>query len=133
MQNPAQKIESFVTLLFKVQGGYYLLTGFWPIIHIDSFIWVTGPLEDIWLVKSFGLMIAIVGLTFIIGARSKQFNWPLISLAILSAMGFIAIDTYFVITNTIPPIYLGDAVAQFVLLILWAAVLTSINKTYGDH
>jgi hypothetical protein len=130
MENPATKIKNYVILLLKVQGGYYFLTGVWPIIHIDSFIWVTGPKDDIWLVKSFGLIIAIVGLTFIIGSRSNQFNWPVISLAMLSAVGFIAIDTYYVFTDIIPIIYLGDAVAQFILLILWGAIMILINKNY---
>lgn len=44
------------------QALLYLATGLWPVIHLRSFLSVTGPKTDLWLVESFGLLIAAFGL-----------------------------------------------------------------------
>jgi hypothetical protein len=31
------------------QGTYFLLTGVWPLLHMRSFLTVTGPKTDLWL------------------------------------------------------------------------------------
>jgi hypothetical protein len=126
--NSDRKIENSILILLVIQGLYYFLTGLWPIVHIESFIWVTGPKEDIWLVKSFGLLISIIGVVFLVSSRSIRINRPVVTLAILSALGFIAIDTYYVFTNTISPVYLADAAAQFILLLFWTIFLISLQK-----
>jgi hypothetical protein len=43
------------------QGAYYLLTGVWPLVSIGSFQRVTGPKTDLWLVKTVGLLISVIG------------------------------------------------------------------------
>lgn len=30
-----------------VQGTFYLATGIWPLVHIESFVAVTGPKTDL--------------------------------------------------------------------------------------
>lgn len=40
-----------------VQGAYYIVTGMWPLLHIDSFQVVTGPKDNLWLVKTVGLFL----------------------------------------------------------------------------
>jgi hypothetical protein len=37
------------------QGSYYLITGLWAILDIKSFMTITGPKCDVWLVKMLGL------------------------------------------------------------------------------
>jgi hypothetical protein len=37
-----------MTLVALVQGVYFLLTGVWPIVHLPSFLAVTGPKTDLW-------------------------------------------------------------------------------------
>ena len=41
---------------------YFMLTGIWPVVHMPSFIAVTGPKTDLWLVRTVGLLIAGIGL-----------------------------------------------------------------------
>ena len=43
-----------------VQGGYFLITGVWPLIAMPSFEAVTGPKTDDWLVKTVGGLIAAI-------------------------------------------------------------------------
>lgn len=40
--------------LARWMGWYYLMTGIWPLLHIRSFVWMTGPKTDRWLVKAVG-------------------------------------------------------------------------------
>lgn len=44
-----------------LQGAYYLVTGAWPLLHMRSFVALTGPKRDLWLVRSTGSMIAALG------------------------------------------------------------------------
>lgn len=46
-----------------VQGIYFLLTGLWPLVSIESFQWVTGPKTDLWLVYCVGCLVAVIGVT----------------------------------------------------------------------
>jgi hypothetical protein len=58
----------FASAILWVQGLYFLITGVWPIVHIDSFLAVTGPktdhlnteLGDHWLVITVGALIAAI-------------------------------------------------------------------------
>lgn len=37
-----------------IHAAYFVLTGLWPILNIRSFLRVTGPKSDLWLVKTWG-------------------------------------------------------------------------------
>ena len=39
---------SYVADILLIQGVYYALTGIWPVVHIGSFMKVTGPKRDLW-------------------------------------------------------------------------------------
>lgn len=41
------------------QGVYYVVSGAWPLVHIDSFQKVTGRNTDLWLVHTVGLLVLI--------------------------------------------------------------------------
>lgn len=117
-----QKIGS-INILLIVQGWYYLLTGIWPLIHIESFMFVTGPKIEVWLVKTLGVLITMVGTGFLIEAFYTEKSKSMVILAILCAIGFILVDTYYVYEDIISPVYLLDAAAQFILLLCWAVIL----------
>lgn len=99
-------------LLF--QGLYYLLTGLWPLLHLRSFLAVTGDKTDLWLVKMVGTLAATIGIYLIYSIRHQ----PARLLAILSAISFASIDIYYVYQNVISPVYLGDAIVEGILIIL---------------
>jgi hypothetical protein len=44
-----------------VQGIYFFLTGVWPLISMRTFLRITGPKTDLWLVKTVGLILAVMG------------------------------------------------------------------------
>ncbi|MFH5804425.1 hypothetical protein ACG2DA_10255, partial [Alienimonas sp. DA493] len=51
------------------QGLYYVATGVWPLVHIRSFEFVTGPKTDDWLVQTVGALVLAIGGTLLYGAR----------------------------------------------------------------
>jgi len=40
---------------------YFLLTGIWPLLSMRTFEAVTGPKVDRWLVKTVGVLVAVIG------------------------------------------------------------------------
>ena len=50
-----------LNLVAKLQGIYWLLTGVWPFLHLPSFLWVTGPKEDLWLLYTVSILITAIG------------------------------------------------------------------------
>jgi hypothetical protein len=103
-----------------VQGLYYLVTGAWPLVHIDSFQAVTGPKADLWLVYTVGALIGVVGLALLNAARAGRVTADIILLAAGAAVALTAIDVIFVARQVIAPIYLADAAAEVVLIAWWA-------------
>ena len=77
------------------QGIYYSVSGAWALVHIESFMRVTGPKHDVWLVKSVGGMLVASGVGLILAA------WK----------------------GVISRIYLADAGVETAFLACWAAGL----------
>jgi hypothetical protein len=102
--------------LFVIQGAYYLVTGIWPLVHLNSFETVTGPKTDDWLVQTVGVLAATMGATLVVGSRRQPPNLETLTLSALSAVGFAAVDVVFVCFGVISRIYLVDAVVQAVVL-----------------
>jgi len=113
-------------VLLKIQAFYYILTGVWPWISMKTFLMVTGPKSDLWLVKVVGILILVCGITLFLASLSKKRNGPIIFLAIGYAVSLAFADILFFLQNIIPAIYLADALLEVILIVLW---ITSIYKT----
>jgi hypothetical protein len=98
-----------------MQGIYYLLTGIWPVIDIASFMLVTGPKTDIWLVKMVGLLTVAIAITLI--TTYKKGGDILRILAVCAACSYLFIDVYYYFNGTISIVYVGDAVAEGLIII----------------
>jgi hypothetical protein len=111
----------FVTLLL-IQGLYYLVTGVWSLVDIDSFQMVTGPKTDLWLVRTVGVLITVIAVVLLFAAWRRQTTVEVALLAVGSALALTAIDVIYVALQVIAPIYLLDAVAELVLVACWAGL-----------
>jgi hypothetical protein len=80
--------------IITVQGLCYLLTGIWPLIHIYSFVWVTGYKTDIWLVKMVALLSCAIGITLLFSGRDQNKSTKV--LGISTAVAFALIDIYYI-------------------------------------
>ena len=100
-------------LVLRIQAVYYLLTGGWPLIDIGSFMQVTGPKTDIWLVKMVGLLSLVIGAALLVpGSRNA------LVLCIGAALAFGGIDVFYSAARVISPVYLVDAAIQLLFILL---------------
>lgn len=103
-----------------VQALYFIVTGIWSLVGIESFQKITGPKVDIWLVKTVGVLVlvigAVVGLAGLRGTREPEI--PM--LAVGSAASLAAIDVVYVAQRRIRPVYLLDAIGELALIGWWA-------------
>ena len=68
-----------------LQGIFYFATGVWPILSIRTFQMVTGPKTDLWLVKTVGVLIAVIGLVLTASGLHDRVTFEIVMLATASA------------------------------------------------
>jgi hypothetical protein len=105
--------------LLLSQGGYFLLTGVWPLFSIESFMAITGPKVEAWLVQVAGVLIAGIGLSLLAASRDRYRRLPTLVLGMASAGGLLGVDVIFYLSGDIGAVYLMDAVVEFVFVALW--------------
>ncbi|HEX6433808.1 MAG TPA: hypothetical protein VFZ87_06185 [Gemmatimonadales bacterium] len=105
--------------LALIQGVFYVLTGVWPLIDIVSFQVVTGPKVDLWLVRTVGVLVTVIGVVLLSASRSRRITREILLLAVGSALGLAAIDLVYALSGRISAIYLADAAAEIALAGLW--------------
>jgi hypothetical protein len=106
------------TILF--QAAYTLITAVWPLIHIKSFMEVTGYKTDIWLVKTVGALLIPVSLCLLLLLFTRTDRRPAFVLGGLTAMAFACIDFYYASTDVISNIYMADGAIQLMLILVWS-------------
>jgi hypothetical protein len=111
--------RSLLPRLALIQGIFYVLTGVWPLIDIVSFQLVTGPKTDLWLVKTVGVLVAVIGAVLLLAWRSRHIILELVLLAVGSALGLASIDLIYALSGRISGIYLADAAAELGLAVAW--------------
>ena len=108
-------------LIAIIQSAYYVLTGVWPLVHMRSFLAVTGPKTDLWLVRTVGLLVLVIGSAIGLAAWRGNVTLEILVLATGCALALTAIDVVYVAKRIISKIYLIDAVAEVILILAWAA------------
>jgi hypothetical protein len=112
-----------MTVVALVQGTYFVFTGIWSLVDIDSFQKVTGPKTDVWLVKTVGVLVIAIGSGLIVAGMQEQVSPEIAVIATASAAGLLGIELVYVFKRVIAPIYAVDAVVEMGLLGWWAARL----------
>ena len=102
--------------LARAQGLYFLATGVWPLVSMRSFEAVTGPKVDRWLVKTVGVLVAVIGASLL---RADGRRPSTTTLAAGSAAGLGAIDVLYAATGRISRVYLLDAILEAGLVAAW--------------
>jgi hypothetical protein len=105
--------------LALAQGAYFLATGIWPLVHMPSFLRITGHKRDLWLVRTVGALIAVTGASILSAAQRDRITGEIEFLAAGSAGALGAVDTIYTSRGRIPPVYLLDAVAEAGIVALW--------------
>jgi hypothetical protein len=120
-----------------LQGLYFALTGLWPLVSIETFQLVTGRKTDHlvtgdetdhWLVKAVGALITANAVVLLVAAWHRRSSIDVAVLGISTAIALLAIDLVYVYRGTISPIYLVDAAAESVIILLWLGALHRYRK-----
>jgi hypothetical protein len=106
-------------LVALIQGIYFLVSGVWPLISMSTFLKVTGPKTDLWLVKTVGLILAVIGTVLIVAQVNGEINTSMVLLAVGSALSLALVEFIYVARRVISPIYLADAFVELILIGWW--------------
>src|SRR4051812_27447408 len=106
--------------LALAQGLFYASTGAWAIVDSRSFQAVTGPKADVWLVKTVGTLVFVIGGVLGRAGWCRRITPEIRLLAVGSALGLAAIDIVYVSKGRISKVYLLDAAAELGFAAAWA-------------
>lgn len=115
------------SLLALGQGTYYLAAGLWPLIHMPSFLRLTGPKRDLWLVHTAGAVVAAGGSALAVAGLRRHATVEVAVLGAGSALALGTADAVYVRRGTIPAVFLLDAAAETLFVLAWA-VLTLLSR-----
>jgi len=118
-----KKKNSFLHYLLLIHGSYYLITAIWPLIDIKSFMLVTGPKTDVWLVKTVGVLIIPIALCLFTCLLFKSSIYQTCVVAITSAVGLAIIDFYYSLIGVISKVYLADGCLEILFALAWLFVI----------
>lgn len=103
-----------------IQGIYFFITLIWPVIHIESFMWVTGWKTDIWLVKTVSaLLLPYTIICFWIAFDRKLISSLTILVMTVTGLGLATVEIYYYLNGTIRWVYLVDALLQLIFIFWW--------------
>lgn len=123
---PAKK-QGFIRTLALVQGIYFFVTGAWALIDIESFMKVTGPKTDVWLVKMVGALTMSISLLLLLIAKKRRVTIESLILILGSCIAYLSIDLYYSLERVISYVYMGDAALQALFIFLWVQWLINIR------
>jgi hypothetical protein len=111
-----------------IQGLFLLIMGIWPLVSMQSFLLVTGPKTDVWLVITVGLLLALIGVVLFSAGMRNKFQYEFALLGLGTVMCLATIDIYFVIKGTISAVYLLDALIEMGFAFLWLSAFFRRNN-----
>jgi small-conductance mechanosensitive channel len=130
MTERSRGLSGFAVALCWAQGLYFLATGVWPLVSVDTFQAVTGQKTDHliadppskvdhWMLYTISVLIIAIAIVLLASAWRRRRSFEVALLGLLSAVGLAIIDVVYVARGTIWPIYLADAAAEVVIIIAW--------------
>jgi hypothetical protein len=104
------------------QSVYTFITAVWPIVHVKSFMDVSGYKTDVWLVKTVGVLLTAISVALLVSIPNKS-NFPIAVLALFTAAGMAYVDFFYALNNTIPNIYMADGAIEILFAFVWLYLL----------
>lgn len=108
--------------LARAHGAFNLAAGLWPLLHYRSFIGVTGPKADKWLVQTVAGLSTAIGYAMVRAGSSAEGKAAARRLGMGSALAFGAVDAVYGSKGRISRIYLVDLAAELAWLAAWVSV-----------
>jgi hypothetical protein len=107
----------------RVQALYFIPFSLWGLLHIRSFMWVTGKKEDVWLVKTVCILLITIGAVLGRAGMKERVTPEIAALGIGSSASLATIDVWYVAKGRIRWVYLLDAAANVGFIVSWAAAI----------
>jgi hypothetical protein len=137
-RSTARPTSSLARGVAALQGLYYVATGVWPLVSMETFLAVTGDktdhlqsphqgLYDHWLVVTVGVLVLAIGAALLVAAWRGP-SAEAVTLAVGSIIGLTAVDVVYVSRKVIGPVYLLDALGEVVLLVGWLVAALQANR-----
>jgi hypothetical protein len=122
-------MKQMLRKILYVQGFYLIILGLWPIVNIDGFMIYTGQKTDIWLVRTFGAMLACEGLCFIITGILREIAFPMLILAFLNSVLLLFVDMHYNFDNVLGESYLVEALFEMIFIVWWVVVFVKLSRS----
>jgi|SRR5690625_3329048 len=119
--------KDYARLLATIHGLYFSFTGLWPLLHMRSFLSVTGPKTDLWLVETVGILVFFIGLGLLAAGYRQQISLSMGIIAVGTSSGLLLIDILYFWAGVISAIYLLDALLEVILLVAWIIYIYRVN------
>lgn len=121
--------------LALIQAGYLLVTGLWPLVWMAGFLAVTGPKQDLWLVRTVGALAVVIGSTLLIAGLRASIGPEIGWLGSTTALAFLLVDVVGWATGVLGPVYLADGLVEALLLAGWVWIIAqgSLAKAPDEH
>jgi hypothetical protein len=120
------RVGKILNTLLLVQGIYTLVTAIWPLLDIESFMVVTGPKTDTWLVKTVAALLIPIALFFLLNVYRKGPFLHIAIVGVFSSLGLAGIDFYYTSNDTISWIYAVDGLLQVMFILCWLYLATKL-------
>lgn len=111
--------NTWLSWVWRIQAFYFLVTGLWPLLEIRSFQKISGPKTDLWLVKTVGVLISVIGGVIAAAGMRGRITPEVAGLAMGSSAGLAVIDVYYSSRGHISRVYLLDALAEVAIIVAW--------------
>jgi hypothetical protein len=102
-----------------VQGAMYVATGLWPIVHIQSFERMAGPRASRGLVRTFGAVMATVGLSLLLRGMRRSRQQTASPLGAVGSLALSMANSVYAGRGRISPVSISRVIAQTALLVAW--------------
>ncbi len=110
-------------VLTLLHGGFYVLTGIWPVLHLPSFIAFVGPKKEGWLVKTVGALLTVIGSVLVLAGLRQRPGPEFPLLAVGTATALATVDIVYARRKVIGPVFLLDAAWELTLIAAWLVAL----------
>jgi hypothetical protein len=93
---------------------------------------VSGYKTDIWLVKTVSVLLLAISICLLVNACSDKFNFPIVLLSLLVAIGMAYVDFHYSINGTISKIYMADGFVEILFVIGWLVIIIKSRRSGID-
>lgn len=118
-----------------IQAIYVSITAIWPLVHIESFMQVTGYKTDVWLVKTVSvLLFPLMILLYRSVIKSKPISLTISAALISATAGLIIVELVYYFKGTIAQVYFWDTIIETIFLLWWIHMfLSTYQRKYKKY